>query len=912
MDNTEIIVEPIEQETEVIGEPEEQETDIVTEPREQEPDIFEEPEEETIEVNSETINVLVNTNYEILENKPSINNIELVGNKSLSDLGIQPEGEYLTEETDPIFTSSPSANITTQDISNWNNKSDFSGSYNDLTDKPNIPSKTSDLTNDSEFITKSVDDLDNYTLTNELANVAFSGNYNDLSNKPTLANVATSGNYNDLSNKPTIPTKTSQLTNDSGYITNAGVPTKTSQLINDSGYIDKTVSNLSNYTLSSELANVATSGKYNDLTGKPSIPTQLSQLGQDSAHRLVTDTEKSTWNNKSDFSGNYNDLSNKPDLSKFVTKTVDDLENYYKKSETYNQSEVNDLISAVSSINIEIVQELPTHDISTNTIYLVPKNPAQQDNYYDEYIYVSNDWELIGDTEIDLSGYQTKIDSNNKLNADYVNDSNSTNKFVTSTDKSNWSAKYNKPNDGIPKTDLESAVQTSLGKADTALQSFTETDPVFSASVAAGITSNDITNWNNKSDFSGSYNDLSNKPTIPSKTSDLNNDSNFISTSDTTGLIKNDGTIDITSYSTFSGSYNDLSNKPTIPSKTSDLTNDSGFITGMTILAYGKSTWADFIAAYNANKVVYCRASSNSNPATGSQTRMAFMAYVSNETTPTNVEFQYYRSVSSHSVSQQGDQVFVYKLESTNGGKWTVTTREAMANIDVSGGLTRSYSNNKLTIDGSSKQDVIDSSNKLSADLIDDTSSTTKKLLNYDSETEHLSVNNSFEVNSGFTVYESFCSYGDFEICDLSESTVFDCTNGSPAFEKKLYLSGGGSISVDPTNNNDIVNKKYVDDYVNSFLKLFLLKTTDGAESVSDSSTKVYQLERNGFYLFIDSHPYNNSIGIINGLTGAVKYIIETSGHLTFTYDTTTYKMTVITTNGARFKLYKIDGQPNV
>ena len=65
-----------------------------------------------------------------------------------------------------------------------------------------------------------------------------------------------------------------------------------------------------------------------------------------------------------------------------------------------------------------------------------------------------------------------------------------------------------------------------------------------------------------------------NKPTIPSKISDLTNDSDFIETSSTSGLIKNDGTIDTTSYSTFSGSYNDLSNKPTIPSKTSDLTND--------------------------------------------------------------------------------------------------------------------------------------------------------------------------------------------------------------------------------------------------------------------------------------------------------------------------------------------------
>lgn len=61
---------------------------------------------------------------------------------------------------------------------------------------------------------------------------------------------------------------------------------------------------------------------------------------------------------------------------------------------------------------------------------------------------------------------------------------------------------------------------------------------------------------------------------VPTKTSELTNDSNFITTSSTTGLIKNDGTIDTTTYSTFSGSYNDLSNKPTIPAKTSDLTND--------------------------------------------------------------------------------------------------------------------------------------------------------------------------------------------------------------------------------------------------------------------------------------------------------------------------------------------------
>lgn len=69
---------------------------------------------------------------------------------------------------------------------------------------------------------------------------------------------------------------------------------------------------------------------------------------------------------------------------------------------------------------------------------------------------------------------------------------------IKSTDITNWNSKgtYSKPSTGIPKTDLASAVQTSLGKADTALQSYTETDPVFSASAAAGITATDISNWN--------------------------------------------------------------------------------------------------------------------------------------------------------------------------------------------------------------------------------------------------------------------------------------------------------------------------------------------------------------------------------------------------------------------------------
>ena len=121
----------------------------------------------------------------------------------------------------------------------------------------------------------------------------------------------------------------------------------------------------------------------------------------------------------------------------------------------------------------------------------------------------------------------------------------------------------------------------------------------------------------------------------------------------------------------------------------------------MVILSYGNSNWNDFINAYRNNVIVYCRASSNTNPASGAQNRLAFMAYVNDSANPTNVEFQYYRSVSAHSSTQMGDEVFIYQLNSSSG--WSVTTREAsiqQISAGSTGNLNVSWSSNKVTIDG--------------------------------------------------------------------------------------------------------------------------------------------------------------------------------------------------------------------
>lgn len=167
-----------------------------------------------------------------------------------------------------------------------------------------------------------------------------------------------------------------------------------------------------------------------------------------------------------------------------------------------------------------------------------------------------------------------------------------------------------------------------------------------------------------------------------------------------------------------SGLYSDLTGAPTIPTvyngtltiqqngtqlgtfSANQSTDETiNIVPKLVEMSYGESNaWAKFIAAYNAGAIVYCRASSNSNPASGSQTRKAFMAYVNNETSPTSVEFQYVRSVSSKTEAQPVDQVFVYTLTNTNGGTWSVASRNMGPKIAAGTGINVSYSNGTFTI----------------------------------------------------------------------------------------------------------------------------------------------------------------------------------------------------------------------
>ena len=101
--------------------------------------------------------------------------------------------------------------------------------------------------------------------------------------------------------------------------------------------------------------------------------------------------------------------------SNFITKAVNDLTNYYLKSETYTKQEVNQLIADIPKFTVTIVQELPLIG-QPMVLYLVPKDGESPD-IYNEYIWItsSSSYELIGTTAVDLDGYATEVYVDNGL-----------------------------------------------------------------------------------------------------------------------------------------------------------------------------------------------------------------------------------------------------------------------------------------------------------------------------------------------------------------------------------------------------------------------------------------------------------------------------------------------------------------
>lgn len=239
--------------------------------------------------------------YDDLVNKPTIPAAQINSDWN----AVSGVSEILNKPTLATVATSGSYNdlSNTPDLSVYAESADLAtvattGAYSDLTGTPTIPTATSDLTNDSGFITSAdlptVDQTYDATSTNAQSGTAVAGavvtKQDVISDLATirsgaqagstavqpgdLATVATTGAYSDLTGTPTIPTATSDLTNDSGFITLSDVPAQVNADWNSSSGASEILHkpDLSIYAQSSSLATVATTGDYDDLTNKPTIP----------------------------------------------------------------------------------------------------------------------------------------------------------------------------------------------------------------------------------------------------------------------------------------------------------------------------------------------------------------------------------------------------------------------------------------------------------------------------------------------------------------------------------------------------------------------------------------------------------------------------------------------------------------
>ena len=571
--------------------------------------------------------------YSLIDNQPSIpNNIDDLNNVNI-DTATLADGQLLKYDATSGKWYNGSSGTTTVAWTDITGKPSFatvatSGDYADLSNTPAIPTATSDLTNDSGYITSSdIPTLPaNIDLSDYDNSVSKFVDETDLATKQDVIDANNKLDYSLIDNTPNIPSATSDLTNDSGYITLSDIPalpanTDLSDYDNTaSGFItssdlptvnnatltiqkngttvdtftanassDKTINiaetvqsansplSITNNVLSitkadsstngylsstdwstfnakqnvidashklstdyiSGLATVATTGDYDDLTNKPSIPAATSDLTNDSG--FITSSDIPALPSNTDLS-DYDNTT-----SKFVNETA--------------LATKQDTIDSSHKLDYSLIDNTPTIPTVNDAVLTIQKNSTTIDTFTAN----ASSNKTINIVETIQSASSPLSISNNALSISKAD--SSTNGYLSSTDWTTFNSKQ--------------AAITSSNK--------------LSASYISGLATVAT---------SGDYDDLTDKPSIPSATSDLTNDSGYITSSDIPALPSNTDLSDYdNSVSDFVNStdlatkqdvidannkldYSLIDNTPTIPTKTSDLTNDSGYITTSALAGY--------------------------------------------------------------------------------------------------------------------------------------------------------------------------------------------------------------------------------------------------------------------------------------------------------------------------------------
>ena len=244
--------------------------------------------------------------------------------------------------------------------------------------------------------------------------------------------------------KTELPTKTSDLTNDSGFITsssvgtgvltiqknstnidtfsanasanktiNISVPTKTSDITNDSGYITKDVNNLTYYTKTTDLTPVNNA----TLTIQKNSTTIDTFTANASADKTINITVPTT----------ASDVNALPNTTKYAATITASLNTTTYKLTITLKDQNGDTLGQAQEVDFPCESALVGVAYNSNNKSLTLTTQSGSTSSVD----ISG---LI-------SGLQPEITQSNKLSADLVDDTSTTHKFVTAADITNWNSK---------------------------------------------------------------------------------------------------------------------------------------------------------------------------------------------------------------------------------------------------------------------------------------------------------------------------------------------------------------------------------------------------------------------------------------------------------------------------------------
>lgn len=437
-------------------------------------------------------------------------NIKTINNESIlgsGNIDIQVSGDVTDVEVNGVSVVGQDG-VAQIDLTGYVESSDLatvatSGSYNDLSDKPSIPSVSG--TNDGTNWTS-------ITINNDTYAIPAGGGTGTITDVEVNGVSVVTGGVAEV----TVPTKVSDLTNDSGFITSSALSGyATESWVGQQGFITGITSSDVISALGYTPGTSNFSGAYDDLTGKPTIPTATSELTNDSG--FITSSALTGYATESYVQG-YHDSTKQDVISDLAT------------------------IRSGAALGATAVQPAAISDMATQT-------------------WVGNQGYLTGITSSDVT---TALG------------------YVPGT--SNFSGAYA---DLTGKPDLSIYAETAnLGDC-------------------AFLDENEL---------SIAYSQITGTPTIPSKTSDLTNDSGFITSSDIpvtdvqvdgVSVITNKvASITLPSLTLSNTEYSspDYTLKgieiggeewalPSVPTNVSAFTNDAGYITSSALSGYATETW---------------------------------------------------------------------------------------------------------------------------------------------------------------------------------------------------------------------------------------------------------------------------------------------------------------------------------